>query len=1157
MTMPLDTITILTSVDDRKLATKRITALPNGGPPKIEDYGKATLFRIEEVAVSSFDDMAAVLARLEHQPYSFVVRGKPLDGIDRRRALRRVRPHKRKDGTVEPATLEAAAHHWIALDIDSLPCPEWIDQFDEPDRVVEYIVDLLPPEFHAASCYWEFTSGAGLKPGIRMRLWFWADRPLADWELKAWLADAPVDQAIFAPAQPTYVAQPIFVDMPDPVPVRSETWTGDRDAITPPAIERKGARKAAGAQADADSPAGGGGYEYHCSRIGDHEGGGGFFGPIKSAVGAWFREHGAAANTTWLRSDLERAIREAPRDVAKRADDYIEFRIVDLDPLIEAIKESEASKTATELCEPTYPAPLGSVDEARAVLAETMHDIVDQVRSYRAAREQQAIESIAEGGLDLNQEDSEEPPPAWAISVDVGLGKTRAFREIVAAELVRDGRPVVLAVPRHKLGDEVVADLAEAGITARVYRGREADDPDAPGEKMCREHERAAAIFAAMGNIERHACRNKRAKTVCSFYEVCGYQRQKLAKPQVWLIPNELLFHARPKFIAQPALLGIDESFWNSPLEGVDRQIIVSAGVLLGERTVPDASMFEQADLSGFSWRVHDLIAGHDNGPLRRGALVSAGLTAEGLRYARKLEWRRKIKINDVLPGMPRGDAIRLCAWADKHNRTVARLARMWDLLARQIENGLHFSPWIRRLTTEGGGPALQMEWHRDIHPSWSAPTLVMDATLQPEIVRQFFPQIGKPVRVAAPMPHTYVRQITDRPMSAASLIETDTASDHRNQARRNNVERVRRYIEVRAAEVWPGSVLVVCQLGLEKALKAGALPSNVAVAHLNAITGLNSWSNVAALIVIGRTEPSPRSVERISRVLFSAVPVKATPYGAVPVEVAPDDKGDVRYPVVTRGIRMRDGSGRCVDGSQHPDAQAEAVRWAICEAELIQAIGRGRGVNRDPDNPLQIDILTNVVLPVEVDEITSWAAIQPSLVEVMAARGAVLRSYADMAACYPDLFANAKAAENAAAGGNYPNSSIRNPYRRFRGVFCEALYRRTGSRGPAARLLYDPARVDPVAWLTERLGPVTILAEAPREADKPAADAALPRDWRERLGSPPVPPDHRPADLFGVITRSSLIRNRLYAADLAQMGLVARPPPDARSLWELSGVGG
>ena len=39
----------------------------------------------------------------------------------------------------------------------------------------------------------------------------------------------------------------------------------------------------------------------------------------------------------------------------------------------------------------------------------------------------------------------------------------------------------------------------------------------------------------------------------------------------------------------------------------------------------------------------------------------------------------------------------------------------------------------------------------------------------------------------------------------------------------------------------------------------------------------------------------------------------------------------------------------------------------------------------------------------------TTWDAIQPSLAEIMRARGAVPVSYRDMAAAYPDLFADAE----------------------------------------------------------------------------------------------------------------------------------------------------
>ena len=358
------------------------------------------------------------------------------------------------------------------------------------------------------------------------------------------------------------------------------------------------------------------------------------------------------------------------------------------------------------------------------------------------------------------------------------------------------------------------------------------------------------------------------------------------------------------------------------------------------------------------------------------------------------------------------------------------------------------------------------MAWRDEIHEDWRAPTIVMDATMPVEIVRQFFPADGGAMRVSAPMPHAWVRHITDRAMSADMLIPTDGASDKTNATRRANVERVRRFLEVRADPVRPGKVLVICQLGLEAALLAGELPANVDVQHFNNVTGQNAWSDVALVIVIGRTEPAPTTVERTARALF----------GEEITEIAPDDKGAVRYPLVQRGIRMRDGTGRAVPGPMHPDERAEAVRWAISEAGLVQAIGRGRGVNRTAANPLQIDVLTNIVLPIEVDEVTTWERIQPAYAEVMRARGAVPISYADMATAYPDLFPSAGAAEQ----GLRRQNPLQTPIELYligvcRG-FLSVTYRRAGTRGPAGRLLYDALRVDSTAWLSAKLGNVTVL---------------------------------------------------------------------------------
>jgi hypothetical protein len=289
---------------------------------------------------------------------------------------------------IEPATIEPAAHHWIPLDLDSIDCPDWLDPVHEPDRTVEYVVCQLPEVFHGATCWWSFTSGQGLKSGIRIRLFFWAERELADWQLKAWLTGYTVDQTIFAPAQPIYLARPIFIGMPDPVPIRSGIWRGDRDLITPPAIEKARASAPRATAEAAGVP--GGGYEFHRSQIGDHENGEGFFTPIKSAAASWIAQQGASADTGWLRADLERAIRQAPRDPTKHPDEYIETRVRDLDTLIVAIvglqAANEAAKGRRGECQPTYRAPLASVEEAREQLACIFDEHVSSISAYAAAK---------------------------------------------------------------------------------------------------------------------------------------------------------------------------------------------------------------------------------------------------------------------------------------------------------------------------------------------------------------------------------------------------------------------------------------------------------------------------------------------------------------------------------------------------------------------------------------------------------------------------------------------------------------------------------------------------------------------------------------------------------------------------------------------------
>src|SRR5207302_1992497 len=127
-------------------------------------------------------------------------------------------------------------------------------------------------------------------------------------------------------------------------------------------------------------------------------------------------------------------------------------------------------------------------------------------------------------------------------------------------------------------------------------------------------------------------------------------------------------------------------------------------------------------------------------------------------------------------------------------------------------------------------------------------------------------PGIDEPIRVSAPAPYARIRQIMDRRMSASMLIPSGSASERTNLTRHNNAQQVRALIEVRATAVSPARVLVLCQLGLEVELLKYSLPRNVEIAHYNNVAGQNAWTDVALVIVIGRTEPPPSQVEQIAR---------------------------------------------------------------------------------------------------------------------------------------------------------------------------------------------------------------------------------------------------------------------------------------------------
>ncbi len=761
---------------------------------------------------------------------------------------------------------------------------------------------------------------------------------------------------------------------------------------------------------------------------------------------------------------------------------------------------------------PTYPAPVLTPDEARASLAEAIAGFMAAIPDYwaavEAAQEEAKNPDADRDPLDFNIVARAALPPLLGLPVDVGLGKTSSARAAIADLIAVGGlgqRKVVYAVPRHDLGVEQVAAFEALGLSAMLWKGRTAPDPtdDNPDRLMCLDTEATFDALEIEHPVEQSCCKVKNGAELllCPSFHDCGYQRQKpLAQAaQVIVCAHDSLFHMKPQAIGEVGLLVIDEAFWQSGLRGLDgKATLTQDGLEPGRTSLTCFNGKAKMDVSATA----DLIAARERlckalrvtepGPLRLGLLEAVGLIPEDCRHAATLE-RRRMRDAGLRPGMsPAERRKRIEAVLPPAGEPWAppgRCATLWLILAEALENGHDAAgaELVHEMTEAGSVRALRLRWRSRMRTGWAAqaPILHLDATLRPELVQTYLPRIDIGAPVAARQPHVRVRLVPGSPTSARALTPEADARDRDRKAAVTHLRDLCAWIALRARQCHrPGhaiDLLVVGQKAAIDALRSAGLPSHVEAVHFNALSGLDRWGGIGGMVILGRTLPAPRTVELIAMALTGRVPAPN-----------PEDAG-WWYPMVERRVRLADDRNAPLAMEEHADPIAEAVRWSICEGELIQAMGRGRGVNRTAETVLEIDLLTDVLLPVTVDALVPWSELRPTRRDLMALSGIVLENAADMAACFPELWPTHEAAkkDGQRKGTNCYYRDLYNS--KMSPSSAEVTYRPAGAGHRARTACVDLARIpDPEAWLTNRLGPLALCDIAAPPAGQAADEARI-----------------------------------------------------------------
>lgn len=928
--------------------------------------GFPLLFDVSTVGASSLGNLAQALVEIERDHYRCVISGALADGVEPK-GVRRKR-----------VNFEPTAHRWIMLDIDGVELPEGVAPIPANTKpILEATISTLPPEFSGVDCYYQFSGSMGIKSGIRVHLWYWLSRPVSDEEKRVWLAEAPVDKALFNIIQIHFTANPMFEGgAVDPFPARSglyQAGQGTSEVAVPSDLQMKAERSLRVGRSDGR---GGGIHEI----VRDPDTGlaidgreqvmfdlsnevmfelcaGGSTPTVEDITDRLWERFGEEADLNhvnergrWTRADAERY-------ASRRHDE-----------LVSGVFTFQARDRSIALV-PSGPSPYEtttvSAEEGQAELHAALGRFFADVDGDRTPRD--------------------------LIRITMGSGKTKGTITKLKAFLAnRTGQLIEVYVPRHDLIEEWEDALlgGDGGaVNAEVVHIKpRTGGSDLRFEPLCDRADYVRDLERKGHSVFPTACLGGDEGEACDFIASCRYLSQfSLPGPSETRSVNVIRLYVHD-------YLGL-------PRNEIERQVR------------PDLVVIDENPLSTlaaqdtFPTVTFDDIATHlktDDAPDLGRQMLADLYGADGPQWLALL---RRIGVSGgqleaIGRQIPQPEVMFDRSRTSSANVASASHARGLRALVQVLREELRFKDRDQpeRLVLNEDKSGVVVCLARECRNTDQEPLLVLDATASSPVAEKLFGPLRES-RITIRQ-RAFVTQVYDRTGSNTSW--------NRKVEEKDSHEDVTTLIKVlKGWAEYGAKPLVVSHKALADYLRETFDEnSGIAIAHFQALRGSNEYEDCDVVFITGRNAPPFPAVDQQGRALF----------WDDPIPLQHDDLTN-RLPQQLVGYwlgeRLPQQPQAGVYVEDFTDARLAALNEQVRHAETAQAIARLRLVWTR--SPKRVFLLGNLPVEMPVDRLVGFDELMPDRLErELIETGDIPLTAAGMMKMRPDLFPSVDAARMA-----------------------------------------------------------------------------------------------------------------------------------------------